>query len=217
MADIGIREQKLLEQIIIYLEKEGHCPSMKELADLVGMKSSSTVHYHLNKLYIKGYIYKEEGKPRTLKVLKRPNGEPYDDAKHMDLKDMVQLPVFATDEVGAEIFSETVKHERIAFSGSLLNAVSGFALKVHDTNLISIGIFYGDYLIVASQTEAKQGDLVVILFGHRILCARYFHERGQVRLEVYNENQTVLYGENSMIVGKVMGVYRSLQKNEVER
>lgn len=215
--EISIRQQEILEFIISYVEDRGYPPAVREIGQAVGLSSSSTVHSHLHSLEEKRFIKRDPTKPRTIMILKNVDGSEYAVASDLDelqsqetFDEMVNLPVLGNVAAGEPIFADENVEDQISFSMRFVRAEGSFMLRIRGESMINIGIMDGDYIIVAPQQVANNGEVVVALIGDEATCKTFYREKNQVRLQPENDSMEPIYVENPMIIGKVIGVYRDM-------
>lgn len=215
---ISPRQIKILDFIISEVERKGYPPSVREIGLAVDLRSSSTVHNHLYQLEKKGYIRRDPTKPRAIMILKYSDDRDYIGngafSHHFDEEDvfeeMVQLPVYGPVAAGEPIFADDNVEDRMSFPMRFIRDEGSFVLRVRGESMIGVGIMDGDYIIVAPQTFAQNGDIVIALIGDEATCKTFYREKNRVRLQPENPDMEPIYAENPMIIGKVIGVYRDM-------
>ncbi len=211
---LSARQERILDFIISEVETKGYPPSVREIGHAVELKSSSTVHNHLNQLERKGYIRRDPTKPRAIMILKRSDESDYTTpaADPGVFEDIVDLPVYGKVAAGSPIFADENLEDRIGFPMRFVREEGAFMLRISGDSMIGVGIMDGDYIIIAPQQVAQNGEIVVALIGEEATCKTFYHEKNRVRLQPENPNLEPIYAENPMIIGKVVGVYRDLHK-----
>lgn len=211
---LSARQERILDFIISEVEAKGYPPSVREIGYAVELKSSSTVHNHLNQLERKGYIRRDPTKPRAIMILKRPDESDYVSpaAEQSVFEDIVDLPVFGKVAAGSPIFADENLEDRIGFPMRFVREEGAFMLRISGDSMTGVGIMDGDYIIVAPQQVAQNGEIVVALIGEEATCKTFYREKNRVRLQPENPHLEPIYAENPMIIGKVVGVYRDLHK-----
>lgn len=204
------RQVRILDYIIDEVESRGYPPSVREIGEAVELKSSSTVHNHLNQIERKGYISRDPAKPRAIMILKRPNGTPYNGALEAPGEEMVELPVYGPVAAGAPIFADENIEDKIGFPMRFIRDEGCFILRVQGESMIGVGINDGDYIIVAPRQVAQNGEIVIALIGDEATCKTYYREKHRVRLQPENPTMDPIYVENPMIIGKVVGLFRDM-------
>lgn len=207
--NIGPRQERVLDAIIAYYEKEGFLPSYEELRDLTGLKSVSTVHYHMSLLIEAGFLSKVEGKSRAYKIVYNKKGEPYH-FEALEAKNILALPILTTEMSGLDIFTKTEDLDCLYLPESMVGAKEGYALKVLDASMGDVGINEGDYLLFIEAQEAQDGDFVILLSGNKIAPARVHYQQGEVQYDYFYQGDT-MYTGSAMMIGRVVGLYRDLR------
>lgn len=195
-----IREQQL---------SKGYPPSVREICSAVGLKSTSTVHSHLNKLEKLGYIRRDPTKPRAIEIL---NSNSLGDVTGMN-QEIIPIPVVGQITAGEPILAEQNIEEYIPLPSNLIQGKDNFILKVKGESMIGAGILDKDYVIVDRNNHASNSQIVVALInGEYATVKRFFKEDRLVRLQPENEfmDSIILDERNIEIVGIVKGVFRTL-------
>lgn len=204
------RQTRILNYIISEVEDHGYPPSVREIGFAVDLKSSSTVHNHLNQIERKGYIVRDPAKPRAIMILKRANGTPYNSVAEPEIEEMVELPVYGPVAAGAPIFADENIEDKMGFPMRFIRDEGSFVLRVRGESMIGVGINDGDYIIVAPRQVAQNGEIVIALIGDEATCKTYYREKNRVRLQPENPTMDPIYVENPMIIGKVIGLFRDM-------
>ncbi|MDO4280540.1 MAG: transcriptional repressor LexA [Peptococcaceae bacterium] len=209
------RQRSVLEYIIESVEELGYPPAVREIGKHIGLSSSSTVHAHMNSLEKMGYIRRDPTKPRAITILLNPDGTPYERMRatatgDAPLEEMVNLPVVGNVAAGAPIFADENIEDTIPFSMRFVRNEGAFMLRIRGNSMVNIGIMDKDYIIVAPQQTAENGEVVVALIGDEATCKTFYHEKDAVRLQPENDEMEPIYVKNPMIIGKVIGVYRDM-------
>lgn len=196
-------------QILEYMKKEvrekGYPPSVREICDAVGLKSTSTVHGHLERLERKGYIKRDPSKPRAIEIF-TSNSTP--EVKTSISKEIINVPIVGTVTAGNPILA--VENIEDTFPLQMDFAPNGdiFMLKVKGDSMINAGIFNKDLIIVKQQNSAENGDIVVALIEDFATVKTFYKENGYVRLQPENPTMSPILVRDVTIVGKVVGLYR---------
>ncbi|AFV11583.1 LexA repressor LexA [Thermacetogenium phaeum DSM 12270] len=197
--NLSRRQEMILNFIQKTIDARGYPPSVREIGDAVGLKSSSTVHTHLVKLEKKGYIRRDPTKPRAIEIVNNNSA-------------VVRVPVVGRVAAGTPILAveniEGVFPLSASFVGSSDNI---FMLTTKGDSMINAGIFDGDYLIVRQQQTAEDGDIVVALMDdEEATVKRFYREAGCIRLQPENDCYEPIRSKHVKILGKVIGVIRKL-------
>lgn len=195
------KEQKLLNIIIESINTKGYPPTIRELAPLMGLSSTSSIHRHIEKLKEKGYIENDPTKPRTIVLAKR------DDV----ISDFIQIPLVGTVAAGQPILAEENIEDYIPLPvvKQQYSNKDMYALKVKGENMINVGIFPNDVLIVERCDMAENGEIVIALTeNYEATVKRFFAEDGHYRLQPENDTMEPIILDTVTILGKVVGVMR---------
>lgn len=195
------KEKEMYDFICATIRKEGFSPSVRDIQNALGIKSTSTVHSYLNRLEEKGAIQKENGKSRTLRV-DSPNAEPP--------RTTVKVPIVGKVTAGVPILA-TENFEGY-FDFPLMNrSYSGnslFALRVRGTSMIGAGIMDGDVIVVRKQSSAENGNIVVALVGDEATVKTFYKENGHFRLQPENPTMEPILVDEVIILGQVISSFR---------
>lgn len=207
--DLTNKQAMIFEFIKEQQLAKGYPPSVREICSAVGLKSTSTVHSHLNKLEKLGYIRRNPTKPRAIEIL---NTNSTDDVTGMN-QEIIQIPVVGQITAGEPILAEQNIEEYIPLPSILVQGRDNFILKVKGESMIGAGILDKDYVIVDKNNHASNAQIVVALInGEYATVKRFFKEDRLVRLQPENEfmDSIILDERNIEIVGIVKGVFRTL-------
>ena len=202
--DLSLRQTKILEFIKQEIRKKGYPPSVREIGEAVGLLSSSTVHGHLQTIEDKGYIRRDPTKPRAIEILDSSSDI-------LEAKKVVHIPVVGRVTAGQPILAVENIEGTFPLPADLVRQDNLFMLKVQGESMIDAGILDGDFIIVRQQNEARNGEIVVALIGDEATVKRFFKERTLIRLQPENASMEPIYSQDVSILGKVIGVFRSLQ------
>ena len=190
-------------KILAYIEKatlqKGYPPSVREICEAIGLKSTSTVHGHLIRLEKKGLLYRDSMKPRAISV-------PADHQAYRS--DMVQVPVVGRVTAGVPILATENIEDYIALPQSMIGSGDHFILSVRGESMINAGILDGDYVIVKKQNIAYNGDIVIAMIDDEATVKRYYKENGAFRLQPENPTMQPIIVPELTILGKVVSLYR---------
>ncbi len=212
MAQPTPRQQKILEFIRQHVQQHGYPPSVREIGDAVALRSSSTVHGHLNRLEARGFLRRDPTKPRTIELLTQaPVGSaPGRDRAEGVAADTRRVPVVGRVAAGAPILAVEDAQESFPLPADWVHDDQVFMLTVEGESMIEAGILPGDLLVVRSQQNAYNGDIVVALLGEEVTVKRFFREAGRVRLQPENSAMEPIYAKQVGILGKVIGLVRRM-------
>lgn len=201
--DLSMRQTKILEFIKEEIRKKGYPPAVREIGEAVGLLSSSTVHGHLQTLEDKGYIRRDPTKPRAIEILDSS-------ANSIETKKAIQVPIVGRVTAGQPILAVENIEGTFPLPDDLVRQDNVFMLKVQGDSMIEAGILDGDYIIVRQQNVARNGEIVVALIGDEATVKRFFKERTLIRLQPENSAMEPIYSQDVSILGKVVGVFRTL-------
>lgn len=192
-------QRRILEFIKKEIELKGYPPSVREICEAVNLKSTSTVHGHLEQLEKRGLIRRDSTKPRAMEVLENP------------LSKGRSVPLVGRVTAGIPILAEENIEDYIVLPQDLVGAEDElFALRVRGESMIRAGILNGDYIIVRKQSHADNGDIVVAMIEDEATVKRIFFERDGVRLQPENPYFDPIYSRKVQVVGKVTALFRKL-------
>ncbi|MBU3074475.1 transcriptional repressor LexA [Clostridium estertheticum] len=181
------------------VQLKGYPPSVREICVAVGLKSTSTVHGHLERLEKKGYIRRDPAKPRAIELLK--------DA--VIRKELIDIPIIGKITAGVPILA--VENVEDTFTIPLNFTKTNnelFMLKVSGSSMIEAGILDGDLAIIEKVNSAKNGDIVVALIENEATIKRFFREKGHIRLQPENSSMSPIILDDCSILGILVGIYR---------
>ena len=210
-SNLTDKQIAILEFIKSEISKKGYPPAVRELCDAVNLRSTSTVHSHLNKLEKLGYIRKDPTKPRAIEVLDKAR----DDDDVMGLhQEMINLPLIGQITAGEPIFAEQNIEEYIPLPASLVSGKDNFVLRVKGDSMVNAGILNGDYVVVDKKNTAANGQMVAALVENEKATVKTFYkEDGKIRLQPENDFMEPFIFEDAQvqIIGIVTGVFRVLK------
>lgn len=194
------RQLQILEFIREHVKEKGYPPSVREIAQAVGLKSSSTVHGHLNRLEEKGFIRRDPTKPRAIEIL--------DDTTPRTVT--VSVPIVGKVTAGEPILAHENIEGYFPISRDFVPYDDLFMLHVRGDSMIEAGILDGDYVLVKRQQSVDNGDIAVALLGEEATVKRFFKEDGYIRLQPENSALEPIIATEIEILGKVIGVFRRI-------
>ncbi|WP_096269803.1 transcriptional repressor LexA [Paucisalibacillus globulus] len=207
MTKLSTRQQAILDYIKEQVKLKGYPPSVREIAEAVGLASSSTVHGHLSRLESKGFIRRDPTKPRAIEILdlEEENNIPKDEARY--------APVIGKVTAGIPITAVENIEEFVPIPSSTAGPDENlFVLVIDGESMIEAGILDGDMVIVKQQSSAQNGDIVVAMTeDNEATVKRFFKEKNYIRLQPENATMEPLIYNNVSILGKVVGLYRHIK------
>jgi len=212
MQGLTKRQEQTLDYIRKSIEERGYPPTLREIGEHMGIRSTNGVNDHLRALERKGYLRREDMKSRALKLVEDMQpaaSRPADD-------DLLEVRVLGRVAAGLPLFAEenvidTIRVDRMMVRGGR----EIFGLRVTGDSMIDAGILSGDYIFVKKQSTADRGDIVVALIGDEATVKYYFPERDYVRFQPANAQMAPILVratdfKSTMLLGKVVGVYRRI-------
>jgi repressor LexA len=181
---------------------KGYPPAVREICEAVHLKSTSSVHSHLESLEKNGYIRRDPTKPRAIEIL--------DDNFGIARRDMVQVPIIGTVAAGQPILAQENIEDYFPVPAGILPNAETFMLRVKGESMIEAGIFDGDQVIVEQTPVAHNGDIVVALIEDSATVKRFYKENGHYRLQPENQTMDPIIVSEVQILGKVIGLFRMM-------
>ena len=197
------KQREILEYIRDTILAKGYPPAVREICEAVHLKSTSSVHSHLETLEKNGYIRRDPTKPRTIEIL--------DDDFALTRREMVNVPVIGTVAAGMPILAEENIEDYMPIPVEMLPNKEVFMLKVKGESMIDAGIFNNDRVIVAKQDTAMNGEMVVALVEDSATVKTFYKEDGHFRLQPENASMDPIIVNDVQILGKVIGLFRMVR------
>lgn len=197
---ITAKQQQILDYIKDEILKRGYPPAVREICEAVHLKSTSSVHSHLETLEKNGYIRRDPTKPRAIEIC--------DDNFQMVRTEMVSIPVIGQVAAGQPILAEENIESYFPVPAEMVPSGESFALKVKGDSMINAGIFSGDQIFVRCCQTANNGDTVVALIDDSATVKTFYKEDGHIRLQPENDSMDPIIVDDCQILGKVFGVFR---------
>lgn len=197
---ITVKQQQILDYIKDEILNKGYPPAVREICEAVNLKSTSSVHSHLETLEKNGYIRRDPTKPRAIEIC--------DDNFQMVRTEMVSLPVIGQVAAGQPILAEENIESYFPVPADMVPNGESFVLKVKGDSMINVGIYSGDQIFVKSCQTANNGDTVVALIDDSATVKTFYKENGHVRLQPENDSMEPIIVDDCQILGKVFGVFR---------
>ena len=198
MSALTPKQQQIYDFILSFSGRHGYPPSVREIGEHVGLKSPSTVHFHLKGLETAGLITKDKGKTRAITVCPE-QGEA--------LPGPGQVPIVGNVAAGAPILAQECIEDYLTFDTGG-RGDEYFALRVRGESMLNAGILPGDLVVVRRQQTASNGEIVVAMIEDEATVKRFFREKGQIWLLPENDAYTPIDGTHAQILGKVTAVVR---------
>lgn len=213
------RQQKILDAIRTEIEQKGYPPSMRQIGDMVGLASLSSVTHQLGRLETMGYIRRDPKLPRAIEVLDE-NGVGIHGSASSSLpelpnfevgdEDLVPIPLVGRIAAGGPITAEQSVEDVLALPRQLVGSGKLFMLKVKGDSMIDAAICDGDWVVVREQHTADNGDIVAALLDDEATVKVFRQVDGHTWLMPRNSNYEPIMGDRATVMGKVVSVLRSL-------
>lgn len=197
---ISDKQQEILEYIKEEILKKGYPPAVREICEAVHLKSTSSVHSHLETLEKNGYIRRDPTKPRAIEII--------DEGFQMVRHEMANIPLVGTVAAGQPILAQQNITGYFPVPTEYVPNNECFALKVKGDSMINAGIFDGDQIFAECCSTARNGDIVVALIDDSATVKTFYKENGHIRLQPENDSMDPIIVEDCQILGKVFGVMR---------
>jgi repressor LexA len=204
MADaLSDKQQRILDFIRNEQSNKGYPPSVREICEAVGLRSTSTVHGHLERLEKKGYIRRDPTKPRCIEIVE----DGFTPVRH----EMLNIPIVGRVAAGEPLLAAENVEDYFPIPIDYIKSTNAslFMVKVKGESMINAGIFDGDMLIVEKRETAIDHDIVVALLDDSVTVKTFYKEANIIRLQPENETMAPLYTNDVSILGKVIGLYRT--------
>ncbi|MBR2756688.1 MAG: transcriptional repressor LexA [Exiguobacterium sp.] len=205
MKKMSARQQQILDFIKDEVRAKGYPPSVREIGEAVGLASSSTVHGHLDRLEKRGLIRRDKTKPRAIEILTEdmPTVE--------EQESVMYVPVIGKVTAGTPITAIENVEEHFPLPAHIVGSDNVYMLTVSGDSMINAGILDGDRVLVRQQSTADNGEIVVAMTEEgEATVKRIYKEASKVRLQPENDELEAMYFDNVSILGKVIGVYRTI-------
>jgi repressor LexA len=202
VKDLTKRQREIFDYISRYLSRHGYPPTVREIGKAVGLHSSSTVHAHLSKLESLGILKRDPTKPRAIEVM-------VERAKRAVRSG--GLPLVGHVAAGEPILAEENIEEYLQVPDVIGGEAGDYVLRVRGESMKDAGILEGDFVVVRPAEKARDGEIVVALVGDdEATVKRFFREKDQIRLEPENKAMKPIKTRDATILGRVVGVFRSI-------
>ena len=199
---ISEKQQLILDYIKEEILKKGYPPTVREICERVGLRSTSSVHSHLNTLEENGYIRRDPTKPRAIEII--------DDEFGLTRRDMTNIPIIGRVAAGEPLLAVENIEYYFSLPTEFLPNNETFILKIQGESMINIGFYDGDFLIVEKVNSANNGDVVVALIDDSVTVKTFYKENGYIRLQPENDNMDPIIVDDCTIVGKAYSLYRKI-------
>ncbi len=204
MEKLSQKQFEILEYMKKAVREKGYPPSVREICDAVGLKSTSTVHGHLERLERKGYIRRDPAKPRAIEIFSDNDSGNSDGSS----RELIEVPIVGTVTAGIPILATENIEDTFPIPSDYAPNGNIFMLRVKGDSMINAGIFNKDLIMVRQQNTADNGDIVVALIEDFATIKTYYKENGYIRLQPENPTMSPIIVRDVSILGKVVGLYR---------
>ena len=197
---ISDKQREILEYIKAEILNKGYPPAVREICEAVKLKSTSSVHAHLETLEKNGYIRRDPTKPRAIEIVE----ENYNQTR----REIVKVPRVGIGAPAAPILAVENIENYFPIPAEFMPNEQTFILQVQGESMVNAGILDGDYILVEQQTTANDGDMVVALVDDTATVKTFYKENGYYRLQPENDFMEPIIVSDVMIMGKVIGTFR---------
>jgi len=197
---ISAKQKEILEFIKSKIINKGYPPSVREICEAVKLKSTSSVHSHLETLEKNGFIRRDPSKPRAIEII--------DDEFNLTRRELVNVPIVGTITAGQPILAVENVDSYFPIPSEFMPNSETFMLKVKGDSMINAGIFDQDKILIQKQSHAKNGDYVVALLDDEVTVKTFYKENGYIRLQPENDAMEPIIVDDVQILGVVIGLFR---------
>ncbi|MEY8377529.1 transcriptional repressor LexA [Lachnospiraceae bacterium 56-18] len=197
---ISPKQKEILEYIKSQILERGFPPAVRDICEAVHLKSTSSVHSHLETLEKNGYIRRDPTKPRAIEIL--------DDSFNFMRREMVNVPIIGRVAAGEPILAEQNIENYFPIPMEYMPNSQTFILKVKGESMINAGILNGDFVLVEQRATAHNGEMVVALIEDGATVKTFYKEDGYIRLQPENDTMDPIIVTDLQILGKVIGIFR---------
>lgn len=197
---ITAKQKEILEYIKYEIINKGYPPAVREICEAVHLKSTSSVHAHLESLEKNGYIRRDPTKPRAIEIM--------DENFNLTRREIVNVPVIGSVAAGQPILAVENIESYFPIPAEMMPNQETFVLKVKGESMVDAGIFDGDRVLVQKQPTAENGEIVVALIDNSATVKTFYKEADHIRLQPENDAYDPIIVPDCVILGKVFGVFR---------
>ncbi|MCI8311857.1 MAG: transcriptional repressor LexA [Lachnospiraceae bacterium] len=194
------KQQEILDFIKSEILQKGYPPAVRDICEAVHLKSTSSVHSHLETLEKNGYIRRDPTKPRAIEIM--------EENFYMLRHEVVNVPLVGTVAAGQPILAAENIESYFPIPAEYIPNNDTFMLKVKGDSMVNAGIFDGDQILVQQQSTAENGEMVVAMVGDSATVKTFYKEDGHYRLQPENDSMNPIIVDEVTILGKVFGVFR---------
>lgn len=198
---ISKKQQEILDYIKNEILNRGFPPSVREICEAVHLKSTSSVHSHLETLEKNGYIRRDPTKPRAIEIV--------DDNFNLTRREVVNVPLVGTVAAGQPLLAVENVETYFPIPAEMMPNNQTFMLKVRGESMVNAGVLDGDYVLVEMCSTARNGDMIVALVEDSATVKTFYKEDNHIRLQPENDYmEPIIVDGDIRILGKVIGVMR---------
>ena len=197
---ISQKQSEILEYIKSEILRVGYPPAVREICEAVHLKSTSSVHSHLETLEKNGYIRRDPTKPRAIEII--------DDSFNLTRREVVNVPMVGQVAAGEPILAEQNISDYFPIPMEYMPNNESFMLTVKGESMVNVGIYDGDYVLVEKKSTASNGEIIVALVDDSATVKTFYKENGYYRLQPENDTMDPIILSNCTILGKAIGLYR---------
>ena len=194
------KQTEILDYIKLQILNKGYPPSVRDICEAVNLKSTSSVHAHLETLEKNGYIRRDPTKPRAIEII--------DDNFNLTRREVVNVPLVGKVAAGEPLLAVENVVSYFPIPAEYMPNQELFMLTVKGDSMINAGIFNGDNIIVSKQNSAHNGEIIVALVDDSATVKRFYKEEGHIRLQPENDTMEPIIVSDCEILGKVIGLIR---------
>ena len=194
------KQTEILEYIKSQILNKGYPPSVRDICTAVNLKSTSSVHAHLETLEKNGYIRRDPTKPRAIEII--------DDNFNLTRREVVNVPLIGQVAAGQPLLAVENITGYFPIPAEFIPKEEVFMLNVKGESMVNAGIYDGDQIIVKQQSTASNGEIVVALVDDSATVKRFYKENGHIRLQPENDFMDPIIVQDVVILGRVIGVMR---------
>lgn len=194
------KQREILEYIKQEILNKGYPPTVRELCDAVHLKSTSSIHSHLESLEKNGYIRRDPSKPRAIEIV--------DDNFNLTRREVVNVPIVGSIAAGQPLLAIQNIDNYFPIPAEYMPNQETFMLRVKGDSMINVGIFSGDVILVKQQSTASNGDIVAAMVDDSATVKTFYKENDHIRLQPENDTMEPIIVPDCQILGVVFGVFR---------
>ena len=194
------KQQEILEYIKEQILAKGYPPALRDICEAVHLRSTSSVHAHLETLEENGYTRRDPAKPRAIEII--------DDEFNLAKREVVNVPMVGTITAGQPILAVESIENYFPIPAEFMPNAETFMLRVKGDSMVNVGIFDGDQILVERRNTARNGEIVVALIDDSATVKTFYKEKGHYRLQPENDYMDPIIVDHVEILGKVIGLFR---------